>query len=49
VVSHVSARTHAGEEIEADVANYFQIVDGQIVYMANFHDTAPFRAVLSAT
>jgi ketosteroid isomerase-like protein len=42
VVSHISATTHAGESIEADVANYFQIVDGQITYMANFHDTAPF-------
>lgn len=48
VVSHISARTPAGEQIEADVANYFRVVDGQIVYLANFHDTVPFRAVMAA-
>lgn len=48
VVSHISARTHDGETIEAAVANYFRIVDGRISYLANFHDTAPFRAVLQA-
>jgi ketosteroid isomerase-like protein len=47
VISHISARTHGGDVIEAEVANYFRILDGRIVYMANFHDTAPF-AVLSA-
>ncbi|PYC86933.1 nuclear transport factor 2 family protein [Streptomyces tateyamensis] len=46
VVSHISARTHKDETIEADVANYFKVVDGQIAYMANFHDTVPFRPVL---
>lgn len=35
VVSHISA----GAAIEADVCNDFQIKDGQIAYMANFHDT----------
>jgi ketosteroid isomerase-like protein len=45
VVSHISARTLAGESVEADVANYFRVVDGQIAYMANFHDTVPFRPV----
>lgn len=48
VVSHISATTPSGESIEAEVANYFQVVDGQIVYMANFHDTAPFRPVLAS-
>lgn len=47
VVSHISAVTPAGGRISADVMNYFTVVDGQITYMANFHDTVPFRAVLS--
>lgn len=47
VVSHISATTPAGDRIEADVVNYFRVLDGQIAYMANFHDTVPFRAVLS--
>ena len=46
VVSRITARTHGGDTITAEVANYFRIVDGRIRYMANFHDTAPF-AVLS--
>lgn len=46
VVSHISARTVSGESIEADVCNYFQITDGQITYMANFHDSVPFKPVL---
>jgi hypothetical protein len=25
--------------------NYFQVVDGHIEYMANFHDTEPFRVL----
>jgi ketosteroid isomerase-like protein len=47
VVSHISAVTGTGGRIEADVANYFQVADGHITYMANFHDTVPFRAALS--
>lgn len=43
VVSHISARTSRGGSIEVDAANYFRIVEGRIAYMANFHDTAPFR------
>lgn len=46
VVSHISATTPAGGQIEADVSNYFEVRGGLITYMANFHDTAPFRAVL---
>jgi ketosteroid isomerase-like protein len=45
VVSHISAVTPGGVTIEADVMNYFQFRDGRIRYMANFHDTVPFRAV----
>ncbi|MEU3454711.1 nuclear transport factor 2 family protein [Micromonospora sp. NPDC006766] len=47
VVSHISATTPSGETVEADVVNYYRVVDGLITYMANFHDTVPFRAVLS--
>jgi ketosteroid isomerase-like protein len=46
VVSHISATTPSGERVEADVANYFRVVDGLITYMANFHDTKPFAPVL---
>jgi ketosteroid isomerase-like protein len=42
VVTHISAANAAGEPIEANVSNYYQIKDGKIVYMANFHDTRPF-------
>jgi uncharacterized protein (TIGR02246 family) len=47
VVSHISAVTPSGESVEAQVVNYFQLDGGLISYMANFHDTVPFRAVLS--
>ena len=47
VVSHISARSHGGVAVEAEVANYFRVVDGEIAYMANFHDTVPFRPVLA--
>jgi ketosteroid isomerase-like protein len=49
VVSHISAVTPAGARIEADVMNYFKVVDGAIAYMSNFHDTQPFRTALPAT
>lgn len=48
VVSHISARSPKGEPVEAEVANYFQVTDGLIAYMANFHDTVPFRPVLGS-
>jgi len=49
VISHISAVTPSGEPVEAEVVNYFRL-DGELIsYMANFHDTAPFRAVLSDT
>lgn len=44
-VSHVSAVSPAGEAIEADVMNFFRIVDGKIAYMANHHDTVPFQVL----
>ena len=46
VVSHISGRTHGGATVEADVCNYFEVTGGLITYMANFHDSAPFGAVL---
>ncbi|MFI5531473.1 nuclear transport factor 2 family protein [Kitasatospora sp. NPDC051853] len=48
VVSRITAETPAGGRVEANVVNYFQVVDGLITYMANFHDTVPFRAVLGS-
>lgn len=42
VISHISAANAAGVPIEAEVANYYQVAGGKIVYMANFHDTRPF-------
>jgi ketosteroid isomerase-like protein len=42
VVSHITAVTPAGATINANVSNYFEVTDGQITYMANFHDTVPF-------
>lgn len=45
VVSHISAVSPAGSTVEAEVMNYFRIVDGLITYMANFHDTVPFQVL----
>jgi ketosteroid isomerase-like protein len=47
VVSHISAANAAGVPIEAEVMNYFKFRDGQIVYMANFHDSKPFLPFLT--
>ena len=46
VVSHISAANAAGVPIEAEVMNYFQIKGGKISYMANFHDSVPFKPFL---
>jgi hypothetical protein len=36
-----------GARIEANVMNYFRFSkDGKIAYMANFHDSRPFKPVL---
>ncbi|MDI6100440.1 nuclear transport factor 2 family protein [Actinoplanes sp. NEAU-A12] len=48
VVSHISAVTPDGNRIEADVMNFYRVSGGVIVYMANFHDTQPFRAALGS-
>jgi ketosteroid isomerase-like protein len=44
VVSHISAANPAGMPIEAEVMNYFRFKRGKIAYMANFHDSAPFKS-----
>jgi ketosteroid isomerase-like protein len=45
-VSHISAANAAGEPIEAEVMNYFQVENCRITYMANFHDSVPFKPFL---
>lgn len=45
-VSHISAANAAGEPIEAEVMNYFQIQNGKICFMQNFHDSKPFKPFL---
>lgn len=46
-VTHISAATMDGTPVEADVMNYFRFdARGKIAYMANFHDTVPFRPFL---
>jgi ketosteroid isomerase-like protein len=42
IISHISAANASGVPIEANVANYFRLESGKIVYLANFHDTVPF-------
>lgn len=42
VISRIEAANASGVPIAANVANYFQIENGKITYMSNFHDTRPF-------
>ncbi len=47
VVSQISATTKSGTSIESGVMNYFRFNnEGKIVYLANFHDSVPFKPVL---
>jgi len=48
VVSHISALAakHPNTPIEAEVMNYFRFENGKIAYMANFHDSKPFKPFL---
>jgi ketosteroid isomerase-like protein len=48
VVSHISALASKfmDRPIEAEVTNYFRIEDGKIKYVANFHDSRPFKPFL---
>lgn len=44
VLSRVSGQTHLGAQISCPVMNYFRFNDaGEIVYLTNTHDTAPFQ------
>lgn len=43
VVSHISATMPGDRSIEVDAAIYFRIISGRITYMANFHDTSPYK------
>ncbi|MGL5925688.1 MAG: nuclear transport factor 2 family protein [Chroococcidiopsis sp.] len=43
VVWHIEAANASGVPIDAKGTNYFQIENGKITYMANFHDTVPFN------
>lgn len=47
VVSNISAANLSGENIEANVMNYFRFKNGKISYMANFHDSRPFAPILN--
>nr|WP_225955051.1 nuclear transport factor 2 family protein [Kibdelosporangium phytohabitans] len=47
VVSRITAKTASGDDIEADVMNYFRVEDGRIAYMSNVHDTVPFQVLTS--
>jgi steroid delta-isomerase-like uncharacterized protein len=48
VVSHITAKTASGQVVESDVMNYFEVRGGRIAYMANYHDTVPFRRGLDS-
>jgi ketosteroid isomerase-like protein len=43
VIWHCEAANAAGDPIDARGANYFKMEDGKIAYMANFHDSVPFK------
>jgi hypothetical protein len=46
-VTQISAANMAGVPIECGVMNYFRFdADGKIAYLANFHDSAPFKPFL---
>lgn len=43
IVWRIDAANAAGVPISAKGANFFRVKDGKITYMANFHDTVPFK------
>ena len=45
-VWHITAIGPGGVSIEATGANFYRMAGGKIVYFANYHDTAPFAAVV---
>jgi ketosteroid isomerase-like protein len=46
VIWHCEAANAAGVPVDARGANYFEMRNGRIAYMANFHDSVPFRPFL---
>lgn len=43
IIWHIKAANARGVPIDAKGVNFFKIRNGKIVYMANFHDTVPFK------
>ena len=43
IVWHIQAANAKGVPIDAKGANYFIVKNGKITYMANFHDSIPFK------
>ncbi len=42
VIWHCTAANASGVPIDAHGANYFEVNNGKITYMATFHDSVPF-------
>ena len=49
VAWHIEAANAAGVPIDARGANLFKVRNGRIIYMANFHDSVPFRPFTEQT
>lgn len=49
VLSHISGLTMAGDPVEVDVCNYFELTGGAISYFKNVHDTLPFSVLNQAS
>jgi len=47
VIWHCEAANASGVPIDARGANYFQVHNGKITYLANFHDTVPFAPFIN--
>lgn len=43
---HIIAEPAPDVHIECDGVNYYEVENGKIVRFANYHDTAPFAAIL---
>jgi ketosteroid isomerase-like protein len=43
VVCRIDAVAANGATLDSTGANFYKIEDGKIVYMASFHDSAPFK------
>src|SRR5215469_10268499 len=47
VIWHCEAANASGVPIDARGANYYQVHNSKITYMANFHDTVPFAPFIN--